>query len=164
MIAGRVQKAPERRVGQGKRAGRRALDHALNGAAQKSRGHIFGGGYDQGGEMSDFRPREDVNAELRAREQVDATLWLGALDGPDGQVLREAFAKDRYLRAEVEAALVEQPAYLRSLLISHLARDLREHPDERPIRSFGRALIACLFDAERMRRVERRRRARGDEL
>jgi hypothetical protein len=86
--------------------------------------------------MSDFRPREDVNAELRAREQVDATLWLGALDGPDGQVLREAFAKDRHLRAEVEAALVEQPAYLRSLLISHLARDLREHPDERPIRSF----------------------------
>jgi len=162
MIGPAIEEAHEQRP---ERNGARDCAPSQSTASRrKNRGHFFGGGYDQGGEMSDFRPREDVNAELRAREDVDADLWVGALDGPDGEVLRKAFATDRYLRAEVEAALGEQPAYLRSLLISHLARDLREHPNEQPIRSFGRALIECMFDAARMRRAERRRRARGDEL
>src|SRR5436309_134982 len=121
MLAGNAEEARGRRVGRGRRA---CLDAGappgLVGATRKSQGHFFGGGDDQGGEMSEFRPREDVNADL----------WVGALDGPDAPVLRAAFDTDRYMRAEVETALREWPAWMRSLLVSHLARDLREHPHE----------------------------------
>ena len=91
--------------------------------------------------------------------QLDDDLWLGVLDGPDGPTLQAAFAADRYLRAEVEAALQEwRPPWMRILLISHFVRSLRENPGEPPIKSFGPALIASMF--ERMRRHERKRRGR----
>ena len=91
------------------------------------------------------------------RDPAGVDLWVGALDGPDGPVLRAAVAADRYIRAEVEAGLEVWEPWMRILLISHLVRDLREHPDGRPIQSFGRALIASFIDIDRIRRIENNR-------